>query len=256
MSVVNDYELLLSTSYDLARRASYLALDVSTWAEATVLVDTFGAAVDGYKVGLQLYFGDGERALSELAARGKRVFLDVKFHDIPNTVAGALKSIGRFGVEMVNVHAFGGAGMLVAARQAVNELEQPPLLIGVTLLTSIAQSQLAGLGYVTSQSATEVVKRLTEAVLHAGLDGVVSSAMEVEAIRRIAGSSFEIVVPGTRLAAGEKHDQARVRSPHEAMQAGASRLVIARAVTTAADKLEALKQFWDDMMMERGKLNG
>ncbi|MCF8564439.1 orotidine-5'-phosphate decarboxylase [Alicyclobacillus tolerans] len=238
-------EELLHPRFDLARARSYLALDVPSWSDAQSLVDAFGEAVDGYKVGLELYFGDGEKVLAELEKRNKRVFLDVKLHDIPNTVAGALRSIARHRVEMVNVHAAGGQRMLEAARDAVQNAPEPPLLIAVTVLTSLSGQDLLQMGL--DIAPERFVVNLVELVRRCGLDGVVASGAELEAICRVAPEPFEVVVPGTRPKGADKNDQVRSITPGEAIAKGASRLVLGRAVTHAADKLSALKQIWEEM---------
>ncbi|MCL6515406.1 MAG: orotidine-5'-phosphate decarboxylase [Alicyclobacillus sp.] len=239
--------------YDAVRRATYVALDVPTWLQAEALVERFGAAVDGYKVGLELYFGDGPAALSGLRRLGKRVFLDVKLHDIPNTVAGALAAIARYGVEMVNVHASGGPAMLTAAREALDaaaaESDGPrPLLVAVTVLTSLGAADLERLGWGRGASdAQALVARWAALAASCGLDGVVASALEVAQLRRQSPPGFEIVVPGTRPSGAPRHDQVRSLTPGEAMAAGATRLVLGRAVTRAKDPLLALERIWEEM---------
>ncbi|OFW79762.1 MAG: hypothetical protein A2201_08970, partial [Alicyclobacillus sp. RIFOXYA1_FULL_53_8] len=175
---------LLDSRYDRVRQASYLALDVDNWQQANRLVSLFGEAVDGYKVGLQLFHGDGPTALEQLNRLGKRVFLDVKLHDIPNTVAGALRAICQHNIEMVNVHASGGRKMLEAARQAVDDsvasgsrgdggvgagATGKPLLIAVTALTSLSDDALQEIGY--RMPAKELVLRLAALTADCGLDG-------------------------------------------------------------------------------------
>ncbi|WP_231493389.1 orotidine-5'-phosphate decarboxylase [Alicyclobacillus macrosporangiidus] len=245
--------VLCEPRYDGVRRATYVALDVPTWTQAEALVHRFGPAVDGYKVGLELFFGDGPVALSALRSMGKRVFLDVKLHDIPNTVAGALRAIARFEVEMVNVHASGGPAMLMAAREALDQAAGAagavrPLLLAVTVLTSLGTSDLQALGWGGPQAEPEaLVERWAGLAARCGLDGVVASALEARRIRAAAPPGFEIVVPGTRPAGAPRHDQVRSLTPGEAMKAGATRLVLGRAVTRADDPLAALASVWDEM---------
>jgi orotidine-5'-phosphate decarboxylase len=248
-------ELLASAAYDFAREHSYLALDVPSWEEAERLVEEFGPVVSGYKVGLELFHVAGQGAVDRLVAAGKRVFLDVKLHDIPNTVAGALRAIRDSGVEMVNVHALGGARMLEAARSALEGGKSRPLLIAVTVLTSLGDDDLARMGLPAAQ---ELVPRLAELAHECGLDGVVASARDLDDIYERVPRSFATVVPGTRLPGGERHDQARTLTPREAVAKGATHLVIGRAVTRAADKWQALQQVWDEMqngksLLERGR---
>jgi orotidine-5'-phosphate decarboxylase len=239
-------EDLCSAKYDEVRRRSYLALDVDDWAAASEWVETFGDAVTGYKVGLEMFHRAGIRAVEHLVKRGKRVFLDVKLHDIPNTVAGALRAICEMPIEMVNVHATGGRKMMEAARSAVNSSRHRPLLIAVTILTSLGEDDMRDVGFATGPKAT--VSRLAALAETCGLDGVVASAEEVSSIRDTVQDGFEIVVPGTRPQGAARHDQTRTLAPSEAMRAGASRLVIGRAVTQTQDKLTSLQAFWDDML--------
>ncbi|MBX5435926.1 MAG: orotidine-5'-phosphate decarboxylase [Alicyclobacillaceae bacterium] len=248
-------EALCHPRFDTARRMTYVALDVPSWAEAERWVRLFGEAVDGYKVGLELYFGDGPRALERLAALGKRVFLDVKLHDIPNTVAGALRSIiGVWpGLEMVNVHALGGEAMLAAAREAVAATcgQGPrPRLVAVTLLTSMDQVAASAVGL--AREPVDTVVRLTRLAVRSGLDGVVASARELNWLREEVPPGFERVVPGTRPAGAEAHDQARSATPGEAVAGGATRLVLGRAVLRAARPLEALHAIWEEITRAAG----
>ncbi len=240
--------------FDACRKATYIALDVSDWESAGGLVESLGPGVDGYKVGLELFHGDGERALSELAERGKRIFLDVKLHDIPNTVAGALKSIARHpGVEMVNVHAAGGERMMLAAREAIDgswgSRRDRPLLIAVTVLTSLDENDLENMGF--ADDVTTVVARYAGLAAKCGLDGVVASGREISIIRREVSGAFEIVVPGTRPRGSDAQDQRRTMTPDEAYRTGATRLVMGRAVTRQADPKAALTRIWQSMLEAR-----
>ena len=240
-------EVLGSPLYDGPRRRSYVALDAHSWNEASTLIGRFGDAVDGYKVGLELFHAVGQQAVEKLCNAGKRVFLDVKLHDIPHTVAQALTVICQYPIEMVNVHTLGGPAMLEAARQAVSQSPYQPLLVGVTILTSMTAGDLASVGLAEPTEAE--VGRLAQLALRSGLDGVVASAQEIETIRRVAPERFEIVVPGTRMKGMDRHDQARTATPGEAVSKGASRLVLGRAVTQSAYPLMALQRIWDDMLM-------
>ena len=190
------------------------------------------------KVGKELFTAAGPQLVAELHGRGFEVFLDLKFHDIPNTVAGACRAAARLGVWMLNVHASGGAAMLRAARDAVQGLPRPPLLIGVTVLTSLTDMDLRQLGL--TGSAEENAVRLAVLTRDCGLDGVVCSAREAPALRRAVGTDFLLVTPGIRAAeAGD--DQARTATPAEAVRLGADYLVIGRPVTKAADPAAALR---------------
>ena len=215
-----------------------VALDVDTLAEARALVDQLRGAVGGFKIGSRLFTGEGPAFVEELASRGERVFLDLKFHDIPNTVAGAVTAATRLGVWMVNVHASGGSAMMRAARAAADDeaarrSRPAPLVIAVTMLTSLDQAALGEIGLsATVASQVERLAALTEA---AGLDGVVASPQEIAIIRASRGARFAIVTPGIRGAGEAKGDQSRTLSAAGALAAGASYLVVGRPIIAAPD---------------------
>ena len=177
--------------------------------------------------------------------RGFEVFLDLKFHDIPNTVAGACRSAARLGVWMMNVHASGGEAMLRAAREAVDGLARPPLLIGVTVLTSLTQADLERVGY--AGSLIENVERLARLARACGLDGVVCSAQEARLIRNATGDDFILVTPGIRLPSSARDDQARTVTPVEAVALGADYLVIGRSITQSADPAATLQEIRESL---------
>lgn len=185
------------------------------------------------KVGKELFTAAGPALVSRLAAQGFRVFLDLKYHDIPNTVAQACKAAADLGVWMLNVHASGGRAMMTAAREAIGGQAQRPLLIAVTVLTSLDDQALRELGI--AEGAAAHAGRLAGLACDCGLDGVVCSAWEAAAIKAAHGPGFLTVTPGIRLAEGSAHDQARVATPEAAVRAGADYLVIGRAITQAAD---------------------
>jgi len=217
-----------------------VALDVETGAEALRLADTLRDAVGGFKIGSRLFTAEGPAIVRTLTDRGDRVFLDLKFHDIPNTVSTAVAAATELGVWMVNVHAAGGGAMMRAAHAAAHETASkrnttPPLVIAVTVLTSMNQTALAETGVVIEMM--DQVLRLAELTREAGLDGVVASPRETAAIRRRCGAGFAIVTPGIRggTADAAKGDQERTMAPAEAVQAGASYLVVGRPIIAAAD---------------------
>ena len=191
------------------------------------------------KVGKELFTAAGPQVVERFMQRGFEVFLDLKFHDIPNTTAQACKAAASLGVWMVNVHALGGRKMMEAAREAVAASPRPPRLIAVTVLTSMAQEDLAGIG-ITATPA-EMVLRLALLARDSGLDGVVCSAQEAALLRQHCGSSFCLVTPGIRPVDSAADDQSRIMTPSAALQNGASYLVIGRPITKAADPLLALQ---------------
>ena len=222
-----------------------VALDVDTAGEARALADRLRGAVGGFKIGSRLFTSAGPAFVEELASRGDRVFLDLKFHDIPNTVAGAVAAATRLGVWMVNVHASGGSAMMRAARAAADEeaarWSRPvPLVIAVTMLTSLDQQALAEIGL--DQSMTAHVERLAALAEASGLDGVVASPQEIDVIRRRVGRRFAVVTPGIRGAGDQRGDQSRTMSAAEALAAGASYLVVGRPIIAAADPRAAAER--------------
>ena len=222
-----------------------VALDVDTVAEARALADELRGIVGGFKIGSRLFTSAGPAFVEELASRGDRVFLDLKFHDIPNTVAGAITAATRLGVWMVNVHASGGSAMMRAARAAADEeaarASRPaPLVIAVTMLTSLDQGALTQIGL--NCSVTAQVERLAALTEAAGLDGVVASPQEIAIIRQACGPRFAIVTPGIRGAGDAKGDQSRTLSAAGALAAGASYLVVGRPIIAAADPRAAAER--------------
>ena len=211
------------------------ALDVSSEAEAYELVDKIGPAVTWYKVGKQLFTRLGPSIVSGLKARGKKVFLDMKFHDIPNTVGQAVRSAAAIGADMCNVHASGGPTMLKAAAEAGKETGI--LVTAVTVLTSMDGAELSAIGL--NVTPAEQVLRLAELTRDCGLPGVVCSALEIPLIRKACGPDFVLVVPGIRPAGAVKGDQKRVMTPHEAFEAGAQFIVVGRPIIAAADPAAA-----------------
>ena len=221
-----------------------VALDVESGGEALKLADRLRGTVGGFKIGSRLFTAEGPAIVRALADRGDRVFLDLKFHDIPNTVATAVEAATQLGVWMVNVHAGGGTVMMRAARAAAQETAAkrqatPPLVIAVTVLTSMNQATLKETGIVID--LRDQVLRLAELAKEAGLDGVVASPLETPAIRKRCGADFAIVTPGIRGGAADanKGDQERTMSPADALAAGASYLVVGRPIIAAPDPRQA-----------------
>lgn len=193
------------------------------------------------KIGKELFVAGGPQVVEDIKALGFDVFLDLKFHDIPNTVAGAIRAAARLDVWMVNVHASGGRKMMEAAVNAVKGISHPPLIIGVTVLTSMEQEDLFEIGF--DSKPMDSVKRLALLARECGLDGVVASGEEAHMIRSDCGNEFLIVTPGIRLNGGDADDQARIVTPEMAIKAGANYLVVGRPITQAADPNLALSVF-------------
>src|SRR5688572_24382895 len=227
-----------------------VALDVESAAKAVELADALRGSVGGFKIGKQLFTAAGPAMVRELTSRGDRVFLDLKFHDIPNTVAGAVQSAVATGAWMVNVHASGGTAMMTAAAEAARKsaaaLGRPrPLVIGVTVLTSMTDAMLAEVG--VARTVINHVLHLAQLAKAAGLDGVVASPQETRAIRDACGDAFQIVTPGIRLPNEGKNlqgkdDQARTLTPADAMSAGDTYLVIGRPLTEASNPRQAAER--------------
>jgi len=210
-----------------------VALDVSTAAAAQKIVAAVGDSALTYKVGMQLYTAQGPQIIRDLVASGRRVFLDLKYHDIPNTVASAVHEAARLGVSMLTVHATGGGKMLHAAVDAARTNNPDLVVLAVTVLTSLDEEQLGKVGF--RGTVREEVLRLTALALDNGCKGIVTSARESAAVRAEMGHNFAIVTPGVRPAGSGHGDQARVATPAEAIAAGASHIVVGRPITEAAD---------------------
>jgi orotidine-5'-phosphate decarboxylase len=216
-----------------------VALDFADARSALALADRVEPAACRLKVGKELFTRAGPQLVEQLAARGFDVFLDLKFHDIPNTVASACQAAAELGVWMLNVHALGGERMLLAAREGVGRATHQPLLIAVTILTSMDEHDLAGVGL--SGTAADNVLRLAALAHSCGLDGVVCSPRETAALRARLGADFLLVTPGIRPAGAASDDQRRVMTPLEAVGNGSSYLVIGRPVTCADDPVSVLR---------------
>jgi len=223
----------------LDNRRVIVALDAADARGALEVAARLDPALCRVKVGKELFVAAGPAVVEQLRKAGHEVFLDLKFHDIPNTVAGACRSAARLGVWMLNVHASGGEAMMRAAREAVDSVEGPaPLLIGVTILTSLADAELARVGF--SGTAADNAERLARLARECGLDGVVCSAEEAPRLRSATAPGFLLVTPGIRLESDARGDQSRVVSPVEAVRRGADYLVIGRPVTQSRDPAATL----------------
>jgi len=213
-----------------------VALDYPDAHQALKLVDTLGHTCQWFKVGMELYYAAGNTIVHELRDRGFDVFLDLKLHDIPNTVAGAVRSATQAGAGLLTLHASGGAAMMVAAAEAARAPGSPRLL-AVTVLTSMDAAQLAGTG-ITASPADQVL-RLAKLATQSGIDGFVCSAEEVAAVRAATGPDSLLVTPGIRPAGTAVGDQKRIATPAQAIAAGASMLVVGRPITQAPDPAAA-----------------
>jgi orotidine-5'-phosphate decarboxylase len=222
-------------------RRIIVVLDYASAEEALVLAARLDPALCRVKVGKELFTAAGPALVERLQHSGFEVFLDLKYHDIPNTVAGACRAAAGLGVWMVNVHCGGGRAMLAAAREAIDKVAtRRPLLIGVTVLTSLDDAAMAELG--VQSSAAEQVVRLARLAEQCGLDGVVCSAEEAPLLSRTLRPGFLKVTPGIRLAGDAKGDQRRVVTPSDAIRMGADYLVIGRSITRAADPVATLEK--------------
>lgn len=227
-----------------------VALDFHTMEDIRTLVAKLGGSVSYYKVGMELFYAVGGKAVTWLRREGKHVFLDLKLHDIPNTVAGGLCSLMHLGADMLNVHASGGLTMMKTAadrlhKEAAEAGIPCPKLIAITVLTSISSAEWQGVGQ--TRALEESVLRLARLAKEAGLDGVVASPQEAEAIRAACGEDFLIVTPGVRPADTSADDQSRIATPRAALMAGASHLVIGRPIRAADDPKAAAEAILKEM---------
>lgn len=216
-----------------------IALDYANESEAFNLVNQLDPTLSALKVGSEMFTLFGQDFVRELVQKGFKVFLDLKFHDIPNTVANACKAAAELGVWMINVHASGGLNMMKAAKEALSSLQNPPLLIAVTVLTSMSEEELSFMGI--KKGLEQQVKDLAFLAKQAHLDGVVCSAHEVPMIKDYCGKSFLTITPGIRLNEDKADDQVRIMTPKDAIALGADHLVIGRPITKAENPLAILK---------------
>ena len=223
-----------------------VALDFPTEKAALTFIEPLSPQDCILKVGLQLYVAAGPSFVKQLVNKGFRVFLDLKFHDIPNTVAGACKSAADLGVWMINVHAVGGPVMLEAAAKSLKGYDTPPILIGVTVLTSMDQAQLQSTGI--NCTPDEQVQHLAGMCASAGLSGVVCSALESRLLRESQGSDFVLVTPGIRPEGASSGDQQRIMTPIQAKQAGSSYLVVGRPITETKDPVSVIRSINESLV--------
>ena len=222
-----------------------VALDFPEVTSAAELVDRLDPSMCRLKVGKELFVRGGPQFVETIQARGFDVFLDLKFHDIPNTVAAACRAAADLGVWMVNVHAIGGLKMMQAANEAIANYQSKPMLIAVTILTSMDTEDLQEVGI--AGEPAENVDRLAALAETAGIDGVVCSALEASRLRESRRENFILVTPGIRPANADVNDQKRIMTPEKAIDAGASYLVIGRPITQAPDPLAALNDIVNDL---------
>ena len=217
-----------------------VALDFDTKDEALALIDRLDPELCRLKIGKEMFTHFGPEFVKEVHAKGFDVFLDLKFHDIPNTVAKAVKAAADLGVWMVNIHASGGSKMMRAAREILEPYgDKAPLLIAVTVLTSMSEEDLADLGI--EKSPQEQVKFLAGLADKAGMDGVVCSAQEATMLKQAYGENFKLVTPGIRTADASADDQKRIMTPERAVEAGSDYLVIGRAITKSDNPIQTMK---------------
>jgi orotidine-5'-phosphate decarboxylase len=224
----------------MTKNPVFVALDTPSLDRARALAQSLKPFIGGVKLGLEFYGANGPDGVRAIVSAGTPVFLDLKLHDIPNTVAGTMKALAPVGAAIINVHASGGAAMMRAAAEAARTSESRAKIIAVTVLTSLEDSDLAQIG--VSGTALSQAVRLAILAKDSGLDGVVCSPHEIAAVRAGCGAQFLIVTPGVRPLGGERGDQKRVMTPKQAMEAGADILVIGRPITAAPDPVEAARQ--------------
>jgi orotidine-5'-phosphate decarboxylase len=224
-----------------------VALDVSSATQARPIVQAIGDAATTYKIGKQLFTAEGPQLVRELIASGRKVFLDLKYHDIPNTVGAAVRSAAELGVTMLTVHASGGSKMLKAAVEAAAQSAARPTVLAVTVLTSMSDDDLPEIG--VSGAVLAQVLRLGTLAHKAGCGGLVASAHEARELRRELGQGFAIVTPGVRPAGSAAGDQARIVTPRDAIAAGATHLVVGRPILESAYPAKAVADILADIEM-------
>lgn len=231
-----------------ARKKIIFALDVNGLADIDRYAEMLSAKVGMFKVGKELFTSCGLEAVKTVQRHGGQVFLDLKYHDIPNTVAKAMLEAARLGVQLANLHALGGAEMMETAATAVRKEfgDERPRLLAVTILTSSTEETLRGVGI--NHTVQDMVERLAKLAQNAGMDGVVASPLEIGLIREACGPDFLIVTPGVRPSFASVDDQKRIMTPAEAVKAGADYLVIGRPIAKAADPAAAAEMISDEIV--------
>lgn len=223
-----------------------VALDFSSKEEALQLVKNLDSSVDFYKVGMQLFYHAGIEIISRLADQQKKIFLDLKLHDIPNTVAGAIQSLSTLGVDMLTVHALGGSQMMSAAAEAREKYSSGKIkIVAVTVLTSIDENQASALGW--QMPISEYASTLAGLAKESGLDGIVASPQEARLIKEKYGKDFQVVTPGIRPTGSDIGDQSRIATPSAALLSGSDFLVVGRPITKAADPRQAAENILEEM---------
>ena len=222
----------------------FVALDVETKEKALEIVGDLKGLGACFKIGKQLFTSTGPELVREIVGMGEDVFLDLKYHDIPNTVAKAGVAAAELGVKIFNVHASGGRKMMEAVRSEMDKLTNPPLVLAVTILTSLGEEDIREVGF--DRTIPEQIARLAKLAKDSGMDGVVASPLEIELIRETCGKDFKILTPGIRPAFAAVNDQKRIATPAEALRKGADYLVIGRPITAAENRRDAFLKILEE----------
>jgi orotidine-5'-phosphate decarboxylase len=222
----------------------FVALDVESKAKALEIVSDLKGLGACFKIGKQLFTSTGPELVREIVGMGEDVFLDLKYHDIPNTVAKAGVAAAELGVKIFNVHASGGRKMMEAVRNEMDKLQNPPLVLAVTILTSLGEEDIREVGF--DRTIPEQIAKLAKLAKDSGMDGVVASPLEIELIRETCGRDFKILTPGIRPAFAAVNDQKRIATPAEALRKGADYLVIGRPITAAENRREAFLKILEE----------
>ena len=222
----------------------FVALDVENKEKALEIVGDLRGLGACFKIGKQLFTSTGPELVREIVAMGEDVFLDLKYHDIPNTVAKAGAAAAQLGVKIFNVHASGGRKMMEAVREEMDKLTNPPLVLAVTILTSLGEEDIREVGF--DRTIPEQIAKLAKLAKDSGMDGVVASPLEIELIRETCGKDFKILTPGIRPAFAAVNDQKRIATPAEALRKGADFLVIGRPITAAENRRDAFLKILEE----------